>query len=251
VCLWGPSLIPMDPIRVVTRPGLAPGGEYLFGTDTAGMDVFSRTIVATRTNVIIAGLVAVGATVTGLVLGLLIGMNESRRGPIGVAARGMSRVIDLLQAVPAVVVAMVAVSFYGVDMVTLIATMALILAPNQARLVRSEVLRVREEAYLDAGRMGGLREGRLTVRHVLPNSSWPALENFPVVFAVGVVLTAALGFIGVGLPPPTPEWGSMIARGVSDGLVGRWWPSAFPALALALTVAGVSAAASAVFRRRT
>ncbi|OLT11915.1 hypothetical protein BJF78_25700 [Pseudonocardia sp. CNS-139] len=111
-------------------------------------------------------------------------MNEARRGPVGLVARGLSRVIDLLQAVPAVVVAMVAVSFYGVDMVTLIATMALILAPNQARLVRSEVLRVREEAYLDAGRMSGLREARLTVRHVLPNSSWPALENLPVVFAL-------------------------------------------------------------------
>jgi peptide/nickel transport system permease protein len=239
VVVLGPFIIPHDPTRVITRPGIGPGGKFWFGTDTAGMDVFSRTIDATRTNVLLAGFVAILASALGIGLGLAIGMNESRRGPVGMVARGASRLIDLMQAVPAVILAMVAVSFYGVDRTTITLILAFILAPNQARLVRSEVLRVRSEAYLDAARMAGLGEAHLTVRHVLPNSSWPALENVPIVFAVAVTLTAALGFIGVGLPPPTPEWGSMISRGVSDALVGRWWPSTFPALALAFTVASV------------
>jgi peptide/nickel transport system permease protein len=237
--VFGPTFVPHDPTQVISLPAISPNATFWFGTDKAGMDVLSRTVAATRLNVEIAGLVAGLASLVGISLGLVIGMNESRRGPLGAAGRVASRVIDLMQAVPAVVIAMVAVAFFGVDQTTIILILALILAPNQARLVRSEVLRVRSEAYLDAARMAGLSELHLTVRHVLPNSSWPALENVPVVFAVAVTLTAALGFIGIGLPPPTPEWGSMIAGGVSNALVGRWWPAAFPALALALTVASI------------
>jgi peptide/nickel transport system permease protein len=90
----------------------------------------------------------------------------------------------------------------------------------------------------------------LTARHILPNSSWAALENCSVVFAISIVLTAALGFIGVGLPPPAPEWGAMLARGATDALTGKWWSAAFPTIALAVTVTAVSLAAKALFGRQ-
>lgn len=250
VALIGPRLTPHNPTRVVGSPALSPRRGHWFGTDNSGMDIFSRVIHAAATNIAIGGMVAVVATIGGLAVGLTIGMNESRRGPLGLLARGAARVIDLLQAVPAVVVALVGVTFYGTNRSSLVLTLAFTLAPVQARLVRTEVLRVRSEAYLDAARMGGQTEFGLTLRHVLPNSSRPALENASVVFGVGIVLTAALGFIGVGIPPPEPEWGSMLARGVSDALVGRWWPSAFPALALIVTVASVSGLASTILHRR-
>jgi peptide/nickel transport system permease protein len=154
-----------------------------------------------------------------------------------------------LQAIPAIVVGLVLVAFFGTSVETLTIAMIVVLSPNQARLVRTEVLRVRTEAYLDAARMAGEREASVTVRHVLPNASWPALENSTLVFGAAILLTATLGFLGVGLHPPTPEWGSMISTGASDAAVGRWWPALFPALAIIASVASFAAAGHRLFSR--
>ncbi|MDF2443432.1 MAG: peptide/nickel transport system permease protein [Subtercola sp.] len=249
VAIVGPLLVPYDPTKVIGPSSAAPGGGFLFGTDSAGMDVFSRTVAATRINVIIALGTTVAATAIGILLGLLIGMNESRSGVSSTLARGTARVVDLIEAVPAVLTGLVIVSFYGSSVLTLTIAMAVILSPIQVRLVRTEVLRVRRESYLDAARMAGDSELKLTMTSVLPNSSWAALENSSVVFAISIILTASLGFIGVGLPPPTPEWGSMLARGATDALVSRWWPAAFPTIGLAFAVVAASLAAHAVFGR--
>jgi peptide/nickel transport system permease protein len=243
----GPWIVPHDPEKVIGLPSIPPGGAFWMGTDSAGLDVFSRVVAATRVNVLIGVLVTVLATGAGIIVGLAIGMNESRRGPLGLLARGTARAVDLLQALPAVIVGLVIVAFYGASVPTMILAIAVIIFPLQARLVRTEVLRVRSEAYVEAGRVAGLGELRLIVRHVLPNSSWPALENTAFVFGVAVILTAALGFLGVGLPPPAPEWGSMLARGASDASVGRWWSATFPTIALILAVSSVALAYSAVF----
>jgi peptide/nickel transport system permease protein len=217
------------------------------GTDSSGLDVASRVIAAIRVNLLIGASVTLLATGAGIALGLLVGVNESRRGPIGLLARAVARGLDLVQAIPALVIGLVFVAFYGTSSTTLVIAIAIIVAPLQARLVRTEVLRVRAEAYVEAGRIAGLNEFQLTIRHVLPNSSWPALENTAFVFGVAVILTAALGFLGVGLPPPTPEWGAMLASGASDASVGRWWSALFPTLALAVAVSSVALANSAVF----
>jgi peptide/nickel transport system permease protein len=250
IAIFGPRLMSYDPRMVVDQPSLAPSGQHWMGTDASGLDVASRVVTATRVDLIIGVLVTVGATAVGIGLGLLIGMNESGRGPLGYLARGLARAIDLVQAVPAVIIGVVVVAFYGASASTMVIAIAIILAPLQARLVRTEVLRVRSEAYLEAGRVAGLGELRLTVRHVLPNASWPALENTAFLFGVAVILTAALGFLGVGLPPPEPEWGSMLAAGGSDASVGRWWSAVFPTLALVVTVASVALAYSAITSAR-
>lgn len=244
VAVLGPLLVPYDPTTVVGDASTPPGARFWFGTDADGLDVFSRTVAATRLNLFIAVLVTLLATLIGCAFGLLIGMNESRRGLLGRLARGLARLVDLTQAVPAVIIGLVVVSFFGASVLSLTVALAVILAPLQIRLVRTEVLRVRTEAYLDAARMAGAGEWSLTVRHVLPNSTWAAWENTSVVFAVSIIVTAALGFIGVGLPPPTPEWGAMLSRGAGDAVVGRWWAATFPALALALAVAAVAWTAS-------
>ncbi|GAA2234705.1 ABC transporter permease [Herbiconiux moechotypicola] len=245
LALIGPFITPYPATRVSGTSGTAPGAEYWFGTDSTGLDVFSQTLAATQLNVFIAVSVVLLATLIGVVLGLAIGMNESRPGPGGLTARGTGRIVDFVQAVPSVIVGLVLVSFFGASIGTIVVAIAVILAPIQVRLVRAEVLRVRGEAYLDAARMAGTSELVLTLRHVLPNSVRPAVANMSVLFGVSVILTAALGFLGAGLPPPTAEWGAMIARGATDAAVGRWWPGAFPALALVLAVAAVSLAFSA------
>ncbi|MCF7548393.1 ABC transporter permease [Pseudonocardia sp. WMMC193] len=238
--VFGPWLAPYDPTGIVGPPSQPPSAAHWGGTDATGMDVFSRTVAGTRIDVLIAVTSAVLATAFGIAVGLAVGMNEARRGPVGVLARAGSRFLDLLEAVPVVIIGLVVVSFFGTNALTMIIALAVILMPIQARLTRSEVLRVRGDAYLDAARQAGQHELRVIVRHVLPNSVRPALLNASVILGISIVLTAALGFLGVGLPPPTPEWGSMIARGAGDAAVGKWWSAAFPAVALCVTVATAS-----------
>ncbi|GAA1854179.1 ABC transporter permease [Pseudonocardia ailaonensis] len=251
VALFGPVIAPHDPTAVVGLPSRPPSGEHWGGTDSTGMDVFSRTLAGTRIDVLIAVFSTILATALGVVVGLAVGMNESRRGPVGTLARAVSRLLDLLQAIPVVIVGLVVVSFFGTNTVTMVLAIAVILMPIQARLTRTEVLRVRGDAYLDAARQAGQHELRLIVKHVLPNSVRPALLNVSVILGISIVLTAALGFLGVGLPPPTPEWGSMIAHGAGDAAVGKWWSAAFPAAALCVTVAASSVLTNRFTLRRT
>lgn len=238
--IFAGRVVPYDPTDIVGMPSQPPSGEHWGGTDSTGMDVFSRTVAAARIDVLIALCATVLATGAGVLVGMLIGMNEAGRGPLGLSARGISRGLDLLEAVPTIIISLVVVAFFGMSNVTMVIALAVILTPIQARLTRTEVLRVRTEAYLDAARQTGLGEVAVTLRHALPNSIRPALENSSVVFGITIVLTAALGFLGVGLPPPTPEWGSMITRGAGDAAVGRWWSAGFPAVALCVTVGTVS-----------
>ncbi len=251
VAIVGPWVTPHNPERVSGPTSAPPSGEHLFGTDTSGLDVFSQTLAAFRTNVWIATVAVLLATAGGALLGLLTGMNESARGLRGLAARLVGRIADFVQAVPGMLLGLITVAFYGASQTTLVLTLAVVLAPLQARLVRTEVLRVRSDAYVDAARMAGLSELRLTLRHVLPNSCRPAMENMSVLFAVSIILTASLGFLGAGLPTPKPEWGAMISRGATDAAVGNWWPATFPTLALIITVAIIAAASSAALGRRS
>lgn len=252
VAIFGPLLVPYSAVQPVGSSSRSPSAEHWFGTDPAGMDILSRVVVATRTNLLMALGATVVATLAGVIIGLALGMLESRTGVVGVFGRGGARVIELLDAVPAVIIGMVAVAIVGVSPLSLVMIIGLVLTPGQSRLTRTEVLRVRGEAYLDAARQAGLSERRLSLVHVLPNASLPAVENTSLIFGVSIIITAALGFLGVGLQPPTPEWGGMISRGLSDFVLGRWWSAGVPAfavLATVLIVAGSSAAAVSRLRR--
>lgn len=244
----GPFLVPFDPERVVDSASIAPGAAHWFGTDATGMDVFSRVVAATRVNLIMALSVTLSTTVVGILLGLIVGMSESAGGLQGFLGRGVNRVIDLSDAIPALVVGVVVAGLFGPSVLSLSVALSVILLPNQIRLTRAEVLRVRNDAYLDAARMAGSSEVQVVLRHVLPNSCRPALENSSHVFGVSIIVAASLGFLGVGLAPPTAEWGSMISAGVSDIMLGRWWSALFPAAALTLTVASVASCSGALTR---
>ncbi|WP_084727733.1 ABC transporter permease [Rhodococcoides yunnanense] len=247
IALVGPLLVPYSTRDVVAKPDISPGGDHWFGTDSSGLDVFSRTIAATQNDVLIGLGTAIVATIVGITIGLIIGMNESRSGVIGILSRGMARAVDLVQAVPAIVIGLVLIAFFGQSILSITVALTVVLLPNQARLVRTEVLRVRGEAYLDAARVSGESELSLVFRHVLPNSAWPALENASLVFGSAIVLTAGLGFLGVGLAPPTPEWGTMISTGAAAAAAGRWWSALFPAIAIALTVFAITAVGRRLF----
>lgn len=250
LALFGPMFIPFDAERAIGPASEPPDGTYYFGTDRSGMDIFSRTIVATRLNMVIAVSVTLFATIAGCIVGMGLGMNESKRGPLGLVARGTSRTLDLVQSVPVILIGLVAVAFFGRNTTVMIVTIAILLLPNQARLVRTETLRVRSEAYLDAARMAGAGEFTLTRKHVLPNAIGPAASNMSVIFAVAIIITAGLGFVGAGVQPPTPEWGTMLSIGAPEVQAGRWWSAFFPSIFLALCVGAVSLANGVFMRQR-
>lgn len=248
IAVVGPLIVPFDPERVAGKAGLAPNGQHYFGTDATGLDVFSRTVAAVRIDLFMAFSVTVFATVSGLIIGLIIGMNEASSGLPGLLGRGATRVVDLSDAIPALIVGIVVVGLFGPSILSLSVALGLILMPNQVRLTRAEVLKVRGDAYLDAARMSGQRPAQIMFRHVLPNSCRPAIENSSLIFGVSIIVAASLGFLGIGLAPPTPEWGAMVSSGMSDVMLGTWWTTLFPAVALCLAVACAAMATGALTR---
>lgn len=245
---FGGMLAPHDPEKVITGALQPPSSEYWFGTDATGMDVFSRTIAGAQIDIALALAVTLVSTVGGVLLGLLIGNSESRKGLVGAGGRGITRFLDLTDAVPPLVIGVVIVGLMGATLLSLSIALAFIMMPVQARLTRAEVLKVRSDAYVEAGLMAGLRPVQVTLRHVLPNSVRPAIENCSTVFGYSVIVLASLGFLGVGLNPPTPEWGNMISSGVSGVMLGSWWPTFFPALALMLAVVAAASVAGLLTR---
>lgn len=234
------SALPYDPERVAGPPALAPNSEFLFGTDSSGLDVFSRTLAATRLDLGVGILASMFVVAIAGSAGAMLGYLESRRTAAGFLARLALRVTDLVQSIPLTVAALVIVVIFGTHPVVFALGIALILSPAQTRLVRTEVLRVKSEGYVEAARVAGRSDAGIAFSRILPNSLWPLVENWPMLFANSIMIIAALGFLGVGMQPPTPEWGAMIAAGSADASAGRWWSATFPSLALVVSVVAMN-----------
>ncbi|GAA13503.1 MULTISPECIES: ABC transporter permease [Gordonia] len=250
LAVFGPMLAPQAATEVVGTPSTAPSGAHWFGTDSNGFDVLSRTLTAFRLDIAIAIGVTLLATVVGIAIGSIAGMYGSKGGPLGVIAATLGRTIDLVQALPVMIGGLVIVSFFGRNSVVIALALALVLMPFQGRLMRTEVLRTRNDGFVTAARMSGESEFRILTRHVIPNSCAPVLENASAIFGMGIIFCAGLGFLGVGIPLPTAEWGNMLADGAADAAVGRWWPALFPVLALAYSVWAASRVTTFISRRR-
>ena len=220
-----------DPAAVLAGPLLSgPSAEHWFGTDKVGSDVFSKTVAATALDLRITITAVVVALVVGVVLGTIAGYYA------GVVDLILLRLLEILQSIPTLLLAMMVVVAIGPGEVNVIVVMAFIGMPYYARLVRAEILTKRTWEFAEAARMVGGSSTRVAFRHLLPNSLSPVLAYASVNAAWVVLVTAALGFLGIGIEPGTAEWGSMIARGQTEIITGEWWVSVFPGLfVLALT----------------
>ncbi|ATD72640.1 MULTISPECIES: ABC transporter permease [Gordonia] len=250
LAVFGPMLAPQSATEVVGTPSSAPSGDHWFGTDSNGFDVLSRTLTAFRLDIAIAIGVTLLATAVGIAIGSIAGMYGSKGGLLGAIAATLGRTIDLVQALPVMIGGLVIVSFFGRNSVVIALALALVLMPFQGRLMRTEVLRTRNDGFVTAARMSGESEFRILLRHVIPNSCAPVLENASAIFGMGIIFCAGLGFLGVGIPLPTAEWGNMLADGAADAAVGRWWPALFPVIALAYSVWAASRVTTFISRRR-
>ncbi|MCI1225471.1 ABC transporter permease [Bifidobacterium sp.] len=246
ICLFAPALSHFSPTTTVGAARLKPDATYWFGTDSVGMDVYSRTLYGTRIAVQFAIVVAVLSTMLGVLIGTFIGLTESSKGVFSNVGRLMNKISEYIIAIPGIILAIVVVGLMGSSNFALITSLTLVLVQAPIKLTRVEILRVKRENYLEAAQMAGESSFQSAFVHVIPNSIGPALRNLPLIFGNCVINLAALGFIGIGVNAPTPEWGYMISKGISSMMLGRWWEAVFPSLFLFVSVLGISYSSKAI-----
>ncbi|MCL6450087.1 MAG: ABC transporter permease [Acetobacteraceae bacterium] len=227
-----PWLMPYDPIAVdLDATFQAPGAAHPFGTDSLGRDVLSRVMAGAPISLRVAGM----AVAVGLGLGGPLGLFAGLRG--GLADEAVMRLADIVLAFPSFLLAMAITAAMGVGLEKAIFAVGFCFWPRYARLVRGQVLVIREEPYVEAARAMGAGTLRISLRHVLPNCLAPVLVQATMDSGFAILATAGLSFLGLGASPPTPEWGAMIAE-YRQYLVSQWWMPVFPGLALSWLTAG-------------
>lgn len=241
----GPALSPYDPEAPDPAAALAgPSASHIFGTDSSGFDIFTRVLYAPRIDLTIAAAGIALSLVLGIALGLLAGMSRSFVGEL------VLRIADVVQAFPLLILALALVALTGNNTSNVIWGLVLVNTPIFLRLLRSRVLTIREQRFIEASVALGNTRRRLLWKHVLPNAIGPVVVQFGISMGYGILILAGLAFLGVGVQSPTPEWGSMILTGRSDITTGQWWTAVFPGLGLALAVFGFNLFAEGVERAR-
>lgn len=233
VALLTPFLAPSDPTLqgdLVSQSTLPPSSEHLLGTDRYARDVLSRLLYGARVSLSV-GFVAVAISVTvGSAVGAVAGYLGGRADAV------IMRGVDMVLAFPRLIllIAIVAV-LESPSIYVIMAVLGLTLWPSTARIVRGEVLSLREREFVEAARALGYSAPRIVFRHLLPNALGPVIVAGTLGIGNTIVLEAGLSFLGIGVQPPTPSWGTMVAGGRS-ALLDAWWLSTFPGLAIVFTV---------------
>ncbi len=208
--LLAPVVDPYDP-RIdsnLAEARFAPSIEHPFGTDRLGRDLMRRIVHGTRISLLIGFVVVFVSGGTGTLLGLAAGYFGGRTDTI------IMRLMDILLAFPAILLAIAIVAVRGASLTNTIIAVAIVGIPGYSRVVRSMVLSVRERDYVDAARMVGVKDTRIMLLHILPNSLSPIIVQATLGVGGAILFAAALGFLGLGAQPPAPEWGAMISDGI-------------------------------------
>jgi ABC-type dipeptide/oligopeptide/nickel transport system ATPase component/ABC-type dipeptide/oligopeptide/nickel transport system permease subunit len=236
--LFGPYLGPYSSVSATAGDRLLPpSAEHWFGTDENGIDIFSRLLAAPRVDVSIAVIATAISVLLGAPIGVVVALLESRRTARARAAAEVAmRTLEVVQAFPVFVFAMVLVAVFGGSTSNIIAAVAFVNTPVFVRLVRSDVLSLIQQPFAEAARAVGNSEMRMGFRHILPNAVERVVVQVSVTVGFAILLTAGLSFVGAGVRPPTPELGGMIASGAKYLIVNQWWPALFPGIALGLIV---------------
>ncbi len=227
---FGPSLVPYDPLASGKEILQPPSAAHWFGTDQLGRDVFSRVIVATRLDLAIS----IGAVALSFVAGSILGCIAGFWG--GWFDTVISRGLDMIMAFPLFVLAMGIVAALGNTVENVIYATAVINTPFYARVVRAEVNIRRNAGFVQAAKLAGNSDLRILAMQIFPNVLPPLMVQVSLNLGWAVLNAAGLSFIGLGVRPPTPEWGIMVAEGAGYIISGEWWLAIFPGLWLMLAV---------------
>ena len=208
-----------------------PGRAHWFGTDEVGNDVYTRVVLGARVSLEIGLIITVLAALLGVPLGIVAGYTR------GAAGEAIMRVTDVFLSVPALVLALAVVGALGPGILNAMLALSLVWWPGYVRLVQGKTLALSQETYVEAARAAGAGRLRIVFLHILPNCVSPIVVKASMDMGSAILAAASLGFIGLGAQPPYPEWGAMISHG-RNYLPTWWWYSAFPGLAIYLTVLG-------------
>jgi peptide/nickel transport system permease protein len=229
--ILGPAIAPYDALATDTVQALkAPSAHHWFGTDQLGRDIFSRVLVATRLDFTIA----FASVILAFLLGAVSGVAAGYFG--GWPDRIVGRLADTIMAFPLFVLAMGIVAALGNKVTNIVIATAIINFPLYARVARAEASVRREAGFIEAARLSGNGEARVLLGHILPNIMPIMMVQMSLTMGYAILNAAGLSFIGLGVRPPTPEWGIMVAEGANFIQSGEWWIALFPGAALMLAV---------------
>jgi len=233
ITLAAPLLATHDPLEIdpITRLR-APSAEHLLGTDALGRDVWSRTIYGGRISLMVGLVVGLMASVVGLAIGLASGYSR-------VADAVVMRIMDGLMSIPAILLAIALMSVARASILTVIFAITLVEIPRVVRLVRSVVLTLREQTYVEAAVIAGTRPARIVVKHILPNTLAPLIVQTTYICAAAMLVESILSFLGAGTPPEVPSWGNIMAEGRTYFQIAPWLILS-PGLLLGATVLAVN-----------
>jgi peptide/nickel transport system permease protein len=240
MAIFAPLVSPYDPLKQDLNSLLAaPGPTHLLGTDNVGRDVLARVIWGSRVS-LVAGSVSVAiAVVVGCFLGLIAGYSGGRLDDV------VMRVMDAVLSFPALVLALALGAVLGAGLGGVLITLGIVYAPTFARLMRGQVLTIRTREYIDAARLLGAADWHILLRHVLPNAATPIVVQASLSVAFAILAEASLSFLGLGIQPPEPSWGSMINAG-RGYLQQAPWIVFGPGAALFLTVLSLNFVGDAI-----
>ncbi|MBF9033912.1 ABC transporter permease subunit [Rhodobacterales bacterium HKCCE2091] len=238
--LVGPYLVQHDPLQGSLRarldpPAWAEGGsaDHLLGTDRLGRDVLSRIVEGARLSLAVCAVVIGVAGTVGTAIGTLSGYVG------GWLDRILMRLVDLALSLPVILLALLLAAVSEPSFTNIILVISFVLWSQYARMARGETLRVKNEDFVDLARTSGLGHARIIFRHILPNIAPSLIVVATLQVGVVIILESSLSFLGVGVPPPNPSWGAMVADGRSY-VVTAWWVSLFPGIAILLVVMAVN-----------
>jgi peptide/nickel transport system permease protein len=240
--LFAPVLTSFDPTHVFVANALAaPGPQHWLGTDALGRDLLSRVLYGARSDLLMALFGVLGPILLGTVIGLFAGY----RG--GIADQVLMRILEVTISFPYFVLVIAIVAVLGPGLGSYLISLTLVNWVSYARLVRAEVLVLRGADFVLAARVMGLGQSRIMLHHILPNAIVSSVVFVMTDAVLAIVLGSSLGFLGIGVQPPTPEWGAMIAEGQTY-LNTAWWISVFPGIAVCTLALGLSLAADGLAR---
>jgi peptide/nickel transport system permease protein len=238
--LFGPYLVPYDAFNDFNQGHLPPSPEHLFGTDRLGRDVFSRVVVGARDVFLVAPPAALIGVVAGTLLGLIMGFNRGRVDEV------LSRIVEAFLALPVILVALLTLVVLGSSTIVVIGVVGILFTPIVARTVRSAVLTEGQLDYVTSARLRGESGLFIMVREIFPNIQGPVVVEMTVRLGYAIFTVATLSFLGVGIQPPSPDWGLQISEEYTNMIGGIWWTTLFPAMAIAITVIAVNLIADAL-----